>query len=145
MYRSLLALFALGALSACSPGAGELCADAAAHVRECTGALPDGFAEQCGERDAAEILSLSCTELESGPGGDRADRAGWKAKGDGCFWNWQCNSDHNLTCRPAGNGVELCLLPATYGDECRDHGDCAESLQCVPDDVFGKRCRQPLQ
>jgi len=70
------------------------------------------------------------------------------ASGDSCSWDFQCNGDNGLICRPVnGDGDQQCARLGKVDDLCADVEDCADGLICesagtcqkaTPVDVSGK-------
>lgn len=148
----LAALLALG--GGCMLADDSPCEQAAAYISDCTGSVPDGFAETCDDRTAETVMSLSCDAIAGDAKGDgKNDGAiGWKDQGDSCSFNFQCSGE--LVCRPTnedsgtlGINDEFCLERGTFGDFCDADADCEGELKCIGDAIVGGDngfCRQPL-
>jgi hypothetical protein len=58
-------------------------------------------------------------------------------EGDGCYWNWQCDSEAELVCRPKYNYEaevvsRACKSRAGYRESCDEDTDCADGgHRCV--------------
>ena len=149
--RALLVLPLVFA-AACSAES-SLCDEASDYVIECTGSLPEGFADQCTDDTAQAALSLDCARIATdGKASGKTDGwLGWRDQGDGCVFNFECSGE--LVCRPTtedgsnlGTGDKFCFPRGTHRDLCDADADCQGDLKCINDELFGQNgfCRLPI-
>lgn len=117
------------------------CESAGAHVLQCLGVAPVGFAELCTDDIARAILSVPCQTLREDPQATQANLFGDGLLDDSCFFNFECAE--GLVCRPYywdssfRHCSELGMQkresePGEYcGDFCDDDSDCVSGLYCL--------------